>query len=374
MKERIILHYDMDAFYASVEIRDNSSLKGKPIVVGDSIITTASYEAREFGVRSAMSVIEARKLCPGLIVVPVSKGKYGEVSKKIQDLVLRLTEKVEFIALDEGYVDITEIIKKYPSREYFAQRFKDGIYKNTGLTCSIGIGYNKLSAKIASDANKPGGVHIFNNTEEFVLYIKEKDIKIIPGVGKKFRELLFQKGIMKVGDVYKYSLWELISFFGKSRGELLYQSSLGEDNRGVEHRRKTHSIGNENTFRYTLQSDIEIKREIDALFYKAYERLLKNGSLCKTVTLKVRYEDRKTITRSKTFENPSDSKDILKSFLESLNETVDYSIGVKLLGVSFGNLLKKSIRQLSFSDKDFFNKKNQVDLLREKIKKIEDKG
>ena len=160
--ERVILHYDMDAFYASVEIRDNPKLKGKPIVVGENIVTTASYEARKYGVRSAMPVSEARKLCKNLIALPVSKGKYSEVSSRIKSLVLKLTHRVEFIALDEGYIDITEIIERYPSKKYFANRFKRGIFNNVSLTCSIGIGYNKLSAKIASDINKPGGIYIFN--------------------------------------------------------------------------------------------------------------------------------------------------------------------------------------------------------------------
>jgi DNA polymerase-4 len=372
MKERIILHYDMDAFYASVEIRDNPSLKNKPIVVGDSIITTASYEARKFGIKSAMAVSEARKLCPNLITVPVSKGKYMEVSKKIQDLVLRLTEKVEFRASDEGYVNIEEIIKKYPSKEYFAKRFQEGIYKNTGLTCSIGIGYNKLSAKIASDINKPGGHYIFNNSEEFVEYIKEKDIKIIPGVGKKFQELLSQKNIIKVGDVYGYSLYELISFFGKSRGEFIYTVSLGEDNSEVDYKRRTHSIGNENTFRYPLESEVQINVELDNLFNKVHKRLIKKEFLCKTVILKIMFENRKTITRSKTLENPTDSKEILRVVLGDMHELVDYPIRVKLLGVSFGNLIKKSSRQLSFSDIKLLKKKNSVALLREKIKKIEE--
>ena len=371
MKEKTILHYDMDSFYASVEIRDNPSLKGKPIVVGNSIITTASYEARKFGVRSAMPVMEARKLCHHLLVIPVSMGKYMEVSRKIKNLVARLTEKVEFIASDEGYVDITELVKRYPSKEYFARRFQKGIYKNTGLTCSVGIGYNKLSAKIASDAKKPGGYYIFNNSQEFVEYISGKNIKIIPGVGKKFQELLGERNILMVRDVHNYSLYELISYFGKSRGEFLYCSAMGEDNRQVDYKRKIHSVGNENTFRYPLESEVEIKRELESVFHKTHERLVGKDLLCKTVTLKVRFENRKTITRSKTLENLADSREILKNTLENINESVDYSMRVKLLGVSFGNLVQKSIRQLSFSERELFNKKNRVDLLKEKIKKIE---
>ncbi|WP_319372064.1 DNA polymerase IV [uncultured Ilyobacter sp.] len=371
MKERTILHYDMDAFYASVEIRDNPSLKGKPMVVGGTVITTASYEARKFGVRSAMSVMEARKLCPNLVVVPVSMGKYLEISSKIKNLVLKLTDKVEFIASDEGYVDITEIIKKYPSKEYFALRFQRGIYENTGLTCSVGIGYNKLSAKIASDVKKPAGYHIFNDSKEFVKFIGEKNIKIIPGVGKKFQEILAEKNILTVGDVHNFSVYELISYFGKSRGEFLYCSSKGEDNRQVDYKRRVHSVGNESTFKYPLESEIEIKRELENIFHKTHERLVGKGLLCKTLTLKVRFENRRTITRSKTLENFVDSREILENTLENINESVDYSMKVKLLGISLGALTQKSVRQLSFSERELFKKKNSVDLLKEKIKKIE---
>ena len=298
-KERVIMHYDMDAFYASVEIRDNPSLAGKPIVVGENIVTTASYEARKYGVKSAMPVAEARRLCPNLTVIPVSKGKYSKVSEGIQELVKRVTDKVEFIAFDEGYIDLTEVIDKYPGKDYFAKRFCQGIENNTGLTCSVGMGYNKLTAKIASDINKPGGIYTFRNREEFVEYIWEKGVEILPGVGKKLVEDLKRKmAIEKVKDAYSYSLTELISELGKSRGELLYQYSRGYDYREVDYKRKTHSIGNENTFKYYLETQEEMDKEMEGLFEKTYERLASKKFLCKTVVVKVRYYDRKTITRS----------------------------------------------------------------------------
>jgi DNA polymerase-4 len=158
MKEnkRIILHYDMDAFYASIEIRDHPNLKGKPVIVGTSVITTCNYEARKYGLHSAMSVARARILCPHGVYLSVNKEKYSEVSREIKKLVLKLTSKVEFIALDEGFIDITDIVGKYSSLENFATKFQRGIYNNVILTCSVGIGYKKLSAKLASEAKKPG--------------------------------------------------------------------------------------------------------------------------------------------------------------------------------------------------------------------------
>lgn len=372
------MHYDMDAFYASVEIRDNPSLYGKPIVVGENVVTTASYEARKYGVKSAMPVSEARRLCPRLITVPVKKEKYGEVSAKIQELVKRISEKVEFIALDEGYIDIGEVVENYPGREYFARRFREGIKSQTQLTCSVGIGYNKLTAKIASDINKPGGIYIFRTQEEFVDYISEKEVKILPGVGKKMvEELKKNLSIEKVKDVYKYSLTELISKLGKSRGELIYQYSRGYDYREVSYKRKTHSIGNENTFRYHIETSSEVDKEMDNLFEKTYERLLKKNILCKTVIIKVRYSDRKTITRSKTFSSYTRDRQYLHDEMKSIIEEVEESRGeraIMLLGLSFGGLSEAKEKQLTLQERGKLSKTVSIELLKEKINSIQKKG
>ncbi|MBC2856681.1 DNA polymerase IV [Cetobacterium sp. 2A] len=349
--KRVILHYDMDCFYASIEVRDNQRLKGKPMVVAGGIITTASYEARKYGIKSAMPVLEAKKLCHGLIIVPVNKDKYLDESEKIQKLVLKITNKVEFIALDEGYVDITEIIKNYPSKEYFAKKFREGIKRNTGLTCSVGIGYNKLSAKIASDINKPGGQYIFKNSEEFVEYIKEKPIKILPGVGKKLQEILERKGITYVKSIFPYSYSELSKEYGNSRGEVLYSYSRGIDYRNVEYEKQTHSIGHENTYRIPLTSEVDVEREIDLLFSRTYERLLENKLLCKTIVLKIRFNDMETITRSKTMNILTDSKVELRGLLDELEGIIELKKPIRLLGVSVGNLSDKNICQMKI---DFY--------------------
>ncbi len=345
--DKIIMHYDMDSFYASIEIRDNPKYKGLPLVVGGGVVTTASYEARKYGIHSAMSVFEAKKLCPNLLIVPVDKDKYTKVSQQIQKLVLKITEKVEFIALDEGYVDITEAVKKFPSLEAFADKFKERIKYHTNLTCSVGIGINMLSAKIASGINKPGGKYIFKSQLDFVEYIKAKDIKIIQGVGKKLRELLNKEGIYKVEDILPYTLQELISKYGKSRGELLYLSARGIDHSEIEYKRVIHSIGNENTYRYPLDSEENIKKELEDIFEYSHERLLKKELIAKTIILKIKYSDGILITRSKTLAIPTDDKIVLLENFEFLLEEVEKK-PVRLLGVSFGNLIKKSIRQLSF--------------------------
>lgn len=344
---KIIMHYDMDCFYASIEIRDNPKYKGLPLVVGGGVVTTASYEARKYGVHSAMSVFEAKKLCPSLLVVPVDKNKYIKISQKIQGLVLKITDRVEFIALDEGYVDITEIVKRFPSLENFADRFKERIKYHTGLTCSVGIGVNKLSAKIASGINKPGGKYIFASQMEFVEYIRTKNIEIIQGVGKKLREILNRDGLYKVEDIIPYSLQELVNRYGKSRGELLYLSSRGIDYSEIEYKREIHSIGNENTYRYPLDSEESIQKELEDIFEYSYKRLIRKELIAKTIILKVKYADGILITRSKTLGIPTDIKAILFENFETLLDEIENK-PIKLLGVSFGNLIKKSIRQLSF--------------------------
>lgn len=348
--ERTILHYDMDSFYASVEMRDNKKYIGKPIVVAGGVVTTANYEARKFGIHSAMSTIEAKRLCPRVIVVPVNKTKYSEESKIIQNLALKITDKVEFIALDEGYIDITNIISKYSSKESFASLFRKRIFEKTGLTCSVGIGINKLTAKIASDINKPGGQYIFNNQEEFIEFIRHKNIRKLPGVGVKFEKILTKNNIKKVDDIFPFSLKELIAKFGTSRGELLYTFSRGIDFREVDFKRATHSIGNEITFRIPLDSEVEINREIDDLFIWAHKRLLKNKFLTKTISLKIRYSNRDTITRAKTRAIPTDDLNILKSMLDELSLAIDISRDIRLLGVSFSSLINKSKRQLTFNN------------------------
>jgi len=347
-KDRVILHYDMDCFYAAIEVLDNPSFKDKPLAVAGGVVTTASYEARKYGVHSAMKTSDAKKLCPNLIVLPVNKDKYAQVSRTIQKLVLNITYKIEFISFDEGYIDITDVIDKYPSFEHFGKKFRERIHKLTRLTCSVGIGYNKLTAKIASNIKKPGGQYIFKSPEDFVMYIKKKDIGIIPGVGKKFLEILHGHSIYKVEDIYGYGAEKLSQLFGPSRGAFVYNSVRGIDHSPVEYNRATHSIGNENTFTSPLLTEEEIKREFDRVFDHSYERLIRRNFTCKTVSLKVRFSDMHTITRSKTFFEASDSYDKLKITLEELLDNEEINDPVRLIGVSFGNLVEKGKVQLTF--------------------------
>lgn len=364
---KIILHYDMDAFYASIEIRDKPSLLGKPVIIGTSVITTCNYEARKYGLHSAMSVTKARILCPYGIYLKVDKEKYSRVSKQIQNLVLKLTNKVEFIALDEGFIDITDIIKNYPSYEVFSQKFQRGILKNTGLTCSIGIGYNKLSAKLASDAKKPGGVTFIRTLNDFSKFMSDKDIKLIPGVGKKTQELLRRKNIIKMSDVLKLSLQELRSILGYNRGEMIYEYSRGVDNRKVSIESKTHSISNEKTYSNPLDDKEFVYSEFLNLLVKTQKRLKHQKFHAKTLTLKVRYLDRKTITRSKSINLATQNIEVLKKLLSVLLEEVNFKEKIKLLGINLGNLSENKECQLSFKD---IKKERKIQELKDKIKNL----
>lgn len=347
--KRIIYHYDMDAFYSSIEERENPKLKGKAFVVGGGVTCTASYEARKYGVRSAMVVSEAKKLCPNLIVLPVNMKLYHEVSDQIHNLILKITDKVEFIASDEGYIDLTGIIEDDPVvKERFAKKFQKRILEITGLTCSVGVGYNKLSAKIASDINKPHGFYMFNNESEFVQYISDKPLRTMPGVGKKSIVELEKDGLFKVSDLHKISILELNRRYGDSRAAMLYYFSRGIDDSPVEHQRKTHSIGSENTYREPLEGEEKIAAELEQLFKKVHERLLEDRLFCKTVNIKIRYSNFHTITRSHTLSSYTNSSFHLHEGMEQLiSEIQDFS-SIRLVGFSLSNLSQNYVEQLQF--------------------------
>ena len=347
--DRVILHYDMDAFYASIEIRDNPKYKNRPMVVAGGVVTTANYEARKYGIHSAMSTFEAKKLCPNLLIVFPNKEKYFKESQIIHNLVLKITHKIEFIALDEGYIDITDVIKKFSSKEKFAKTFRERIFKHTGLTCSVGIGINKISAKIASDINKPFGQYIFNNEEEFIEYMKDKKIRKLQGVGEKFEKILNKDNIFLVGDIHKFSLKELIKKYGKSRGEILYLYSRGIDHSPVDYDKPIHSVGAENTYSFPLNTEEELIKKIEEIYNIAYDRLKKKNCLTKTVSIKVKYSDRKTISKAKTTTIATNNKDTLFEYANELFNEIEKRNDIKLLGITFKNLTEFSIRQLSFN-------------------------
>lgn len=357
--EKIYLHYDMDAFFASIEQRDNPSLRGKAIAVGSGVVTTASYEARKFGVKSAMAMANAKRLCPHLKVVYPRKNFYFLEGEKIQNLIKKVIKIYEFTSVDEGYLDITQFIlaenqtraRKISKIKRFIKKFKEYIYKNMNLTCSVGIGFSKVSAKIASDANKPNGFFIFEDKNHFVNYIFEKDFSIIPGIGKKTKEILnFDFGATKVSQLYEISRNELIRKFGASRGEYIYDVIRGEHFSKINVDKKRKSYGYEITFNQNVNEIYELQEELRAQVEKICQKLKEKKEFVKTITVKIKYSDFTGHTRSKTLENTTnDEKLIYKVALENFSHFVKKD-EVRLIGIYVSNIFKRSFIQLKLID------------------------
>jgi len=245
---RKIIHVDMDAFFASVEQHDNPKLKGKPVIVGGlsgrGVVSTCSYEARKYGIHSAMPMYMAKSLCPNGVFLPVRFQRYREVSKKVFDILYEITDIVEPLSIDEAYLDVTDIDK---NPEDIAKEIKEKVYNETGLTVSAGVSYNKFLAKIASDWNKPDGLMVI--TEDMVPDIlRPLSVSKVYGIGEKSSERLKKIGIEKVDDLLKLSEEELINIFGKY-GKEIYDRIRGIDLRPVETYRETKSIGKETTLK-----------------------------------------------------------------------------------------------------------------------------
>jgi DNA polymerase IV len=303
---RRIIHVDMDAFYASVEQRDNPELRGKPIAVGGSrergVVAAASYEARVFGVRSAMPSSRARRLCPDLIFVKPRFEVYRDVSRQIRAIFARYTPAIEPLSLDEAYLDVTADLAGLGSATATAERIRAEIRAETGLTASAGVSYNKFIAKIASDQNKPNGLCVIppSRGADFVASLP---VKRFHGVGPKTAEKMARLGIETGADLRVQSLDWLTRHFG-SWGEYLHGAARGIDHREVRNDRPRKSVGAENTFFRDLVSPTELIEALDGIIDTVWPRIEKSESRGRTVTLKLRYNDFHTITRARSFSQP----------------------------------------------------------------------
>ncbi|MBE8182279.1 MAG: DNA polymerase IV, partial [Candidatus Portiera sp.] len=274
---RKIIHLDMDCFYAAVEVRDNPELRGKPIAVGGGqrrgVVATCSYEARKFGVRSAMSGAMAQRLCPDLIFVKGNMAKYKHASDIIRGIMREITPIIEPLSLDEAYLDVTDVQLHKNSATLIARDLKERIYRATQLTASAGVAPNKFLAKVASDWNKPDGIMVIppQNIAEFV---KDLPVDKIPGVGKVSAKKLAAQGIKKCSDVQHYSQEELQARFGKF-GLMLYQRARGIDNRQLSTSRIRKSLSVESTFMDDIKDDEQCRQELDKLLIELHRRLSK---------------------------------------------------------------------------------------------------
>ncbi len=337
---RKIIHVDMDAFYASVEQHDDPELKGKPIAVGGGskrgVVSAASYEARKFGVRSAMAGSIARRNCPDLIFVKPRFDRYKEVSQQIRSIFFEYTDLVEPLSLDEAYLDVTENKKGNPSATLIAKEIRQKILEKTGLTASAGISINKFIAKVASDYNKPNGQKTVN-PEEVIDFLENLDIRKFYGVGKVTAEKMYRLGIFTGKDLKGKSLEFLNQHFGKSGGHY-YNVVRGVHLSSVKPHRIPKSVGAERTFFENLSSEIFMLEKLENIANELERRLQKSKIAGKTVTLKIKYSDFTLQTRSKTLPYFIASKDLILETAKELLYQSTLENSVRLLGISLANL------------------------------------
>jgi DNA polymerase-4 len=351
---RKIIHVDMDAFYASVEQLDNPELKGKPLAVGGNeirgVVSAASYEARQFGVKSAMAGNLAKKLCPNLIFVRPNFERYHEISKQIRKIFLDYTDLVEPLSLDEAYLDVTQNKIGNPSATLIAEEIRARIFNEVGLTASAGISINKFVAKVASDYNKPNGQKTVN-PEDVLAFLEKLDIRKFYGIGKVTAEKMYQKGIFTGLDLKAKTLEYLDVNFGKS-GRYYFHIVRGLQNSEVKPNRIRKSLAAERTFSENLSSEIFMLEKLNHIAKEVSKRLTKSKVAGRTVTLKIKFSDFTLQTRSKTLPYfVSDNAIILETAKDLLYQE-KLKNSVRLLGISLSNLnieTKKKPEQKSVS-------------------------
>jgi len=330
----------MDAFYASVEQMDNPALKGKPIAVGGNenrgVVSAASYEARKFGVRSALSGVLAKKYCPELIFVRPRFDRYKEISKQIQSIFHEYTDLVEPLSLDEAYLDVTHNKKGNPSATLLANEIRARILSEVGLTASAGISVNKFIAKVASDYNKPNGQKTVSG-DEIVPFLENLPIQKFYGVGKVTTEKMFQLGIFTGLDLKNKTLEFLEQHFGKS-GSYYYQVVRGIHNSPVQAKRTTKSVAAEHTFDVNLSSEIFMLEQLESISRQIEKRLQKHSISGKTITLKIKYSDFSLQTRSKTMPYYISDKNLIFEIVKELLYQERLKDSVRLLGIALSNL------------------------------------
>ncbi|MCW3086564.1 MAG: polymerase [Bacteroidetes bacterium] len=361
-----IIHIDMDAFYASVEQRDNPDYRGKPIVVGGGpegrggVVAAASYEARKFGIRSAMPSKKAVQLCPHVIFVYPRFAAYREVSRQIREIFHRYTDIIEPLSLDEAYLDVTHDKLNIGSAIDIAKLIRKQIKEETGLTASAGVSSSKFVAKIASDINKPDGL-TFIGPSKIEAFMEKLPVEKFFGVGKVTADKMKGMGLHTGADLKKLSEDELVKHFGKS-GRFFYKIVRGIDNRIVQPDRETKSLGAEDTFSYDLRTEEEMNEELDKIALIVFERLKKYDLKGRTITLKVKYHDFKQITRNHSFPYPvGDLETIAQTAKDLLLKSGLENVKVRLLGISLSNfneiperiVEKGNYRQLKLFSTDF---------------------
>jgi DNA polymerase-4 len=338
---REILHLDLDAFYASVEVLDDPSLKGKPVIVGGSerrgVVCAASYEARKFGVHSAQPTATAKRLCPHGVFLPVRMDRYRKLSERVFDIFHRFTPLVEALSIDEAFLDVTASTSLFGGAERIASEIKSCVREETGLTVSAGVAGNKLVAKIASDLSKPDGLLVVPRGGERK-FLAPLPVGRLWGVGKVTQEALRRMGVATIGDLSGVPLEVLAKKFGR-HGALLHELSRGIDEREVTPEQEAKSIGREDTYPEDLVNPDTVQKELLSLAGRVASRMRRQGVKGRTITLKVKYHDFSLITRAVTLDRGTDDEgEIYRGVLDLLRKTEAGKRPVRLLGISLSHL------------------------------------
>jgi len=361
--ETPILHVDMDAFFASVEVVRRPELRGRPVVVGGEgdrgVVAAASYEARAFGVRSAMPSTRARRLCPDIVFLRGDHRLYGEVSGRIMEVFRRYTPLVEPLSLDEAFLDVSGASRLHGSPEQVAAAIRADLSASESLTCSVGVAPNKFLAKLASGQAKPkAGLAgpVFGTGIEVVAvdgveaFLDPLPVQTVWGVGPRTFERLERFGVRTVADLRDVPADTLVSALGRAVGSQLWRLARGIDDRAVEPEQVTKSVGHEETFARDLADPLEIRRHLVRMVDAVARRARSAGVAGRTVSVKLRYPDFTTMGRSHTLADPTDLAVEILEVATGLVDSVDTTPGIRLLGVSLGNLQDGSVRQLRFND------------------------
>ncbi len=340
-KRLTILHVDMDAFYASVAERDDPTLKGKPVVVGmgaRGVVSSANYEARKFGVRSAMPLGQARRLAPHAIFVPVNMERNAEISRHIMEIFHSFTPLVEPLSLDEAFLDVTGSQRLHGDGRVIAAKIRARVESEEGITCSVGIAPSKFIAKLASTYAKPNGMLEIEQSR-ILEFLHPLPVSAMWGVGPKTNEELQRIGLTKIGDIAQTPRATLIRALGQSAGETLYELAWGRDYRSVTTDEPDKSIGAEETFLIDLDNHEEILRELLRMVERASHRLRDRGLVSKTIAIKIRFADFTTISRSKTVPLPISGVQECYEVVRNLYKALKLDRArIRLVGVSLENL------------------------------------
>ena len=367
--DRVILHCDMDMFYAAVEIRDNPELAGKPLIIGAlpserGVVSTCSYEARRFGVRSAMSIKDAYRLCPHGIYMHGSMGKYAEASRHIHDIWDDYSDLIEYISLDEGFIDITESLNLFGGAARIGQEIKSRIKERVGLTCSVGIGYSLMSAKLASEEKKPDGYFEIPSPQALRELIIDRNVRIIYGIGAKTAAELARHGIHTVRDIYE-NRSAVISAFG-NHGQHMIDLADGIDDRVVAAPSKSHSLGKEYTFQKDITDFGYLKNVLRLIARELSFQIQDSKIYCRTITVKITFFDMKKITRSQSGEATNRADDIYYTAAALLDKAEKRPI--RLVGISLSGFEDEMNKQISFFDMADDTKTEKLDSAMLKLK------